>query len=94
MRRNWFAQRELDDGCTLAASRLIGEPGPAPHDAPTTPGSKARLAIEANRPRAAARRGARSWRRRRSPCSTELNNSPAKYLTGRVVVASQVAQGD
>jgi soluble lytic murein transglycosylase len=25
VRRNWLAQRGADDGCTLAASRLIGE---------------------------------------------------------------------
>jgi soluble lytic murein transglycosylase len=25
VRRNWYAQRDADDGCTHAASRLIGE---------------------------------------------------------------------
>ncbi len=86
VRRNWLGQREADDGCLTAADRLIGEPGQhAPNDAWT----KARLAIEANRPQAAPRRGRCSRRPMPSPLFDELNASPAKFLTGRVFVATK-----
>ena len=46
VRRLWFAQRELDDGCLTAADRMIGARLMSPNDA----WKKARLSIEANRP--------------------------------------------
>jgi soluble lytic murein transglycosylase len=49
VRRNWFAQRELDDGCLTAADRLIAAKLMRPDDA----WKKARLAIEINRPQTA-----------------------------------------
>lgn len=54
VRKNWWTQRDADDGCNLAADRLIKDPnaittGMVAHDAYR----KARLAMEANRPRAA-----------------------------------------
>ena len=54
VRKHWWAQRDADDGCNLAADRLIKDPnsantGMAAQDAYR----KARLAMEANRPRAA-----------------------------------------
>ncbi|MFT4268969.1 MAG: isopentenyl transferase family protein, partial [Xenophilus sp.] len=49
VRRNWLAQRELDDGCLTAADRLIAARLMSPGDA----WRKARLAMEANRPGAA-----------------------------------------
>ena len=49
VRNNWLAQRDADDGCTTAASRLIGVKQLPDQLA----WEKARLAIEANRPRAA-----------------------------------------
>ncbi len=49
VRRNWQAQREADDGCNAAAERLVGAKNLKEQDVWT----KARLAIEANRPRAA-----------------------------------------
>ncbi|MGY8905429.1 MAG: transglycosylase SLT domain-containing protein [Burkholderiales bacterium] len=50
VRRNWLAQREADDGCTLAADRLI-EAKKLP---PEIAWRKARLAMDTNRPRAAS----------------------------------------
>jgi soluble lytic murein transglycosylase len=49
VRRNWYAQREADDGCNAAAERLVGAKNLKDQDVWV----KARLAIEANRPRAA-----------------------------------------
>jgi soluble lytic murein transglycosylase len=52
VRRNWLAQRDADDGCTLAAASLLGKPG-----SKLTAGDgwrKARQAVEANRTRAAS----------------------------------------
>lgn len=49
VRRLWYAQREADDGCTFAADRLHASGKLKPLDI----WRKARLAIDANRPRAA-----------------------------------------
>ena len=49
VKKNWYAQREADDGCNAAAERLVGTKSLTPQDAWV----KARLATEANRPRAA-----------------------------------------
>jgi soluble lytic murein transglycosylase len=87
VRRNWFAQRE-DDGCTLAAARLIGDSQGPRRMTVNDAWRKARLAVEANRTRAAeaavliAAPDAVNQLR-------ELTNSPTKFLTSRVVVASK-----
>ncbi|HSV51859.1 MAG TPA: transglycosylase SLT domain-containing protein [Burkholderiaceae bacterium] len=83
VRRNWFALREADDGCTIAADRLLAAKLLTPHDA----WRKARLAIEANRPRAARNAVALVAPEVLNQVN-ELNDSPAKYLTSRVTVAS------
>jgi soluble lytic murein transglycosylase len=88
VRRNWFAQRDADDGCNLAASRLIGDSAGLRHMTANDAWQKARVALEANRPRAAM--GAVQIAAPEALGQfTELNNSPAKYLTSRVVVASK-----
>jgi soluble lytic murein transglycosylase len=88
LRRNWFAQRDMDDGCTLAASRVIGDTrGPRRMTAQDA-WRKARLALDANRPRAAAA-AVEIVAPEALPQVSELNNSPARYLTSRVVVASK-----
>ena len=78
VRKNWYAQREADDGCTAAAERLVGSKNLTPHDV----WLKARLALEANRPRAA--QGAVAII---APDAvgmlTELLSSPIKFLTGK-----------
>ncbi len=80
VRRNWYAQREADDGCTAAAARLVGSKNLTTLDV----WQKARLATEANRPRAVRDAVAII-----SPESvgmvTELFNSPAKFLTEKTV---------
>jgi soluble lytic murein transglycosylase len=88
VRRNWFALRD-EDGCTLAASRLISEaPGPR-RMTPSDAWRKARLAMETNRPRAAAAAVEMVAPEAMNQVA-ELNNSPARFLTSRVVAASRV----
>jgi soluble lytic murein transglycosylase len=87
VRRNWFAQRE-DDGCTLAASRLIGDTQGPKRMTANDAWHKARIAMEMGRPKAAA-----AALEIVAPDAmgqfTDLNNSPSRYLTSRVVVASK-----
>jgi soluble lytic murein transglycosylase len=88
VRRLWFAQRDADDGCTLAASRLVGD-GTGPQRLPVADvWRKARIALDAGRPRAAAA-AVEIAAPEALGQFTELNNSPTKYLTSRVVANSK-----
>ncbi len=78
VRKNWFAQRDADDGCTAAAERLIGTKNLSAQDA----WQKARLATEANRPRA-ARDAVQIVAPEAVGMVTELSNSPAKFLSDK-----------
>jgi len=88
VRRNWFAQREPDDGCTLAASRLIGDTQGSRRMTANDAWRKARVALEASRTRAAAA-AIEIVAPEAMGQFNDLNRSPAKYLTSRVVVASK-----
>jgi soluble lytic murein transglycosylase len=88
VRKNWFAQRE-DDGCTLAASRLIGDTQGPRRMTANDAWRKARLAVEANRPRAAAAAVEIVAPEAVSQVS-ELNASPTKFLVSRIIAASRV----
>lgn len=84
VRRNWFSQKEADDGCLTAADRMVAARLMSTNDA----WKKARLAIEANRPQAA--RGAVTIAAPDAlPLFEELNASSAKFLTGRAFVAAK-----
>ncbi|MFH0132060.1 lytic transglycosylase domain-containing protein [Variovorax sp. EL159] len=84
VRRNWFSQKDSDDGCLTAADRMVAARLMSPNDA----WKKARLAIEANRPQAA--RGAVTIAAPDAlPMFEELNASSAKFLTGRAFVAAK-----
>jgi soluble lytic murein transglycosylase len=85
VRRNWFAQREASDGCTAAASRLIGNRNLTAHDA----WIKARLATEANRPRA-ARDAVEIVAPEAVGLVTELHASPTRFLATKVIAISRV----
>ncbi len=88
VRRNWFAQRE-DDGCTLAAAALIGD-GQGPRRMTANDAwRKARIETEANRTRSAAAAVAIAAPEALGQLA-ELNKSPTKFLTSRVVAASKV----
>ena len=84
VRRNWYAQREADDGCTLAARTLLADGQGGRRLKADDAWRKARLATEANRPRAAA-----AAVEMVSPNSltllNELNNSPTKFLTSKTL---------
>ena len=86
VRRNWYAQREADDGCTLAARTLLADGQGGQRLTPNDAWRKARLATEANRPRAAA-----AAVEMVAPNSigllTDLSASPAKFLiSGRLAL--------
>jgi soluble lytic murein transglycosylase len=95
VRRNWYAQRDADDGCAHAASRLIGERDGARRTGNATGMTvqdawvKARLATEANRPRAATK-AVEIVSPESLPLVAELNASPVKFLTSRVTAMSKV----
>ncbi len=76
VRRNWYAQREADDGCRAAAERLVGSKNLNAQDV----WQKARLALEGNRPRA-ARDAVAIISPDSSGMVTELTDSPARFLT-------------
>ncbi len=52
VRRNWFAQKEADDGCLTAADRMVAARLISTNDV----WKKARLAMEAEPPASCARR--------------------------------------
>ena len=84
VRRNWFQQRDADDGCTLAASRLIDTGQLTPADV----WRRARLAMEANRPKA-ARDAVHLVSVASMSAVTELAANPARYLTSRAVASGR-----
>ena len=85
VRKNWFAQREASDGCKAAAERLVGSKNLTAQDV----WQKARLATEANRPRA-ARDAVQIIAPEALNLVTELNTSPARFLASKVIALSKV----
>ena len=85
VRRNWLSQREADDGCMSAAERLIGSKNLMPEDA----WHKARLALEANRPRA-ARDAVKIVAPEALAMADELIASPIRFLTGKYLALRTV----
>ena len=76
VRKNWVGQRDNDDGCNAAAARLVGTKELNTQDV----WQKARLALEANRPRAAAN-AVQIVAPDASALVAELIASPAKFLS-------------
>ncbi|MDP3356510.1 MAG: transglycosylase SLT domain-containing protein [Polaromonas sp.] len=85
VRKNWLAQREAADGCTSAASRLVGNKSLSTHDVWT----KARMATEANRPRA-AREAVEIIAPEALGLLAELNASPVRFLSSKMVAIRDV----
>ena len=85
VRKNWYAQREADDGCTTAAAQLAGAQQLPAHDV----WQKARLATEANRPRA-ARDAVQIIAPEAADLVTELNNSAIKFLSTKYLAVRKV----
>ncbi len=85
VRKNWYAQRDADDGCTAAAARLVGSKNLTPLDA----WQKARLAMEANRPRA-ARDAVEMVAPEALAMVAELSNSPIRFLSDKYLALRTV----
>jgi hypothetical protein len=85
VRKNWYAQRDADDGCTSAAERLVGSKNLAPLDV----WKKARMATEANRPRA-ARDAVQIVAPEAVGLVTDLNANPAKFLSTKYLALRTV----
>ena len=84
VRKNWYAQREADDGCTAAVSRLVGAQNLTVLDV----WQKARLSMEANRPKA-ARDAVQIVAPDAVAMVTELSASPIKFLTAKHIALSK-----
>ncbi|MBS0427539.1 MAG: lytic transglycosylase domain-containing protein [Proteobacteria bacterium] len=84
VRRNWFGQREGDDGCLTAADRLISARMLSPNDA----WKRARLAMEASRP-GAARAAVNLVAPDALPTFDQVNAGAVKFLTGAASAASK-----
>jgi soluble lytic murein transglycosylase len=90
VRRLWLAQRDADDGCTLAAAAVLDKGGPRG----LTNGDvwrKARQAMEANRPRAVSA-ALEMVKPEALPLLDELNKSPSRFLASKVFAASRTRQ--
>ena len=85
VRKNWYAQRDADDGCTAAADRLVGSQNLTPMDV----WRKARLATEANRPRA-ARDAVQIVAPQAVGMVTDLNANPANFLSHKYLAVRTV----
>ncbi|KAB2906542.1 MAG: lytic transglycosylase domain-containing protein [Burkholderiaceae bacterium] len=87
VRRNWYALRDADDGCTHAADQLYSDKKLAALDV----WRKARLAVEANRARA-ARNAVGIVSPESLPQVRELLDAPTKFLTGKATARGKVRQ--
>ncbi|MBK6004854.1 lytic transglycosylase domain-containing protein [Ramlibacter ginsenosidimutans] len=87
VRRNWLAQREADDGCTLAAATLLDKPGS--HVTSSDAWRKVRQAVETGRVRAATA-ALQMVKPDALPLLAELNAHPTKFLTSKVFAASRM----
>ena len=76
VRKNWYGQRDNDDGCNAAAARLVGTKELNTQDV----WQKARLSLETNRPRAAAN-AVDIVAPEAAGMVAELVNSPVKFLS-------------
>ena len=83
VRRNWYAIKDADDGCTLAADRLYSEKKLSALDV----WKEARLSMEANRGRATTN-AVQIVAPDVAAQVSEINASPARYLASRVVAAT------
>ena len=87
VRRDWFAQRDLDDGCLYAAG-LLHQAGVLPYQELW---KKARLAMEANRPTLARAAVALDAPQVASDVAV-IQQNPMRYLTSRAAVGTHKGQ--
>ena len=84
VRKNWYAQREAEDGCTAAVERLVGATNLTVLDV----WQKARLSMEANRPKA-ARDAVQIVAPEAVGLVTEMSASPIKFLNSKHIALSK-----
>ena len=87
LKRNWYAQREADDGCASTADRMFAARRLNERDV----WRKARLAIEANRLRP-ARTAVEIVAPEASAQVAELHANPARYLASKATAAGRTRQ--
>ena len=87
VRKLWMAQREADDGCTFAMSRLVDAQG-SRRITTQDIWRKARLAVEYNRPRA-ANAAVEIVAPEALPQLGQLMSGPTRFLTSKVFAASR-----
>ncbi|WP_198970141.1 lytic transglycosylase domain-containing protein [Xylophilus sp. ASV27] len=82
LRRNWWGLRDADDGCTLAASELYSARQLTAADV----WRKARLAMDANRPRV-ARSAVEIVAPEASSLVTQINDNPMRFLLAKATAS-------
>ncbi len=87
LKRQWYAQKSAEDGCTLAATRLYGAKKLTEADI----WRKVRLATEANRPKV-ARAAAEIISPQAAAAVDEINKSAARFLSKHVLAISRLAR--
>ena len=87
LRRHWYALRDADDGCTQAASRFYADGRISALDV----WRKARLAVEANKPRA-ARNAVEIVAPEALPEARSMFESPSKYLLSFATTRGRLRQ--
>ena len=87
LRRQWYRQKEADDGCALAAARLYTSRQISDLDV----WRKARLAMEANRPKA-ARVAAEVISKEAGAPIEEISSNPARFLAKRASAATKAGK--
>jgi len=87
VRRNWYALRDADDGCTHAASEFYSDKKLSALDV----WRKARLAVEANRQRV-VRNAVEIVSPDALPQLRDVFDSPTKYLLGRATARGKMHQ--
>ncbi|TSA11959.1 MAG: lytic transglycosylase domain-containing protein, partial [Comamonadaceae bacterium] len=86
-KRQWYGQKEMDDGCAYGAAQLYA----AKLLSDTDVWHKARLAMEANRPKAAKAAAAMISSAAAAPID-EISSNATRYLAKRVLAIRRVAR--
>ena len=87
LKRDWYAQKDGDNGCALAAGRLYAAKKLTDADL----WRKARLAMEANRPRA-AKTAVEIISPDASAAFDDISSNPARYLSKHAFAVGRVAK--
>jgi soluble lytic murein transglycosylase len=89
VRKLWLAQREADDGCTIAAAHLIETGHGGRKLTKADAWRKARQAMQANRPRAAGAAVEIASGPEALKLLAEINAAPSKFLLSKVTAVSR-----